>query len=380
MVPLLTKSVCIANKTISFQLHTRMLDLGAAGKARYYWMDTRKFRKSKAANVNFTACLDYWWAGIEAEDALDKDENQINLVLAEIYRVVRGKQTLQNTYLDAFPHSSADREPTNSNDYRDNQHDSRHTYVLPDDEEARIKELVARRLIEPIKAELDRLFLMAQPLPEDQAWLDQEYNSIVNTAQLALQADGRRGLQTHIQKVITPWIQKRRKRVIPERERRFLNLFSYECKVAYYTAYASAWMGLLPILKAEEALDPLSERLMRFWHHQNQPSQEEESTKPLDRWIFCGQVFALHPLSSFVLYEARHYLVLGALLGRPDYEALWANGQMATCSAYWDVVAMILIAGNEYKHARELGEARRGSKTTNNGDDSDYVDEDLTRR
>ncbi len=81
---------------------------------------------------------------------------------------------------------------------------------------------------------------------------------------------------------------------------RFVNLFSYECKVSFFTCYANAWVDLIPWLRKHRGLDKVSERFLRFWHNQN------PSTGGADgRDAFNGQVLALHPLSGFFMKDPR---------------------------------------------------------------------------
>jgi hypothetical protein len=73
---------------------------------------------------------------------------------------------------------------------------------------------------------------------------------------------------------LADWLKKLRKRGGQDRTRLFINMFSYECKVSFYLCYACAWLGLIPWLVANQGLDPMTERFLRFWHYQNQPTED----------------------------------------------------------------------------------------------------------
>jgi hypothetical protein len=132
--------------------------------------------------------------------------------------------------------------------------------------------------------------------------------------------------------------------------------------VAFYLCYASAWLGLIPWLVANQGLDPLSERFLRFWHYQNQPIEDPAAPTGGHRDVFCGQVLALHPLAGVVLTEPNHLQVIGNWFGHPDFEQLIRQSQDGSCAAYWEMVATLLVAAHEYHRSRERWDEKRGER------------------
>ena len=343
----------VFGRTFGFQLHSNKCDLGAAGIATYHWMDNRQFRRRKGG-PNFDACLDHYWTVMTAIEAHREYETQQSLVFAEIYRFVKGARTLQTIYCDAYPHERADKEieilPGSRRVTR--------THTIAQEDQNRIRQAIASRPVAFVKEELDQLLLVHKASPDDQPWINERFHAVIEDARAALAFGGRQGLQAHIANNVVPVNTKQRKRGKQDRERLFLNCLSYECKVAFHTAYANAWISILPELR----LDPLSERLHRLWHHQNQPSEENHVEKPSDRWMFGGQVLALHPLSPVVFDQLQHRIVLGRWLNHPDYESIVTTENHLETPEYRDFLEMILVAGNEYIHARESDKAHRGTK------------------
>ncbi|MFH1302702.1 MAG: hypothetical protein ABIK07_16690, partial [Planctomycetota bacterium] len=86
--------------TFPFELCHRNLSFGEAGQGEYYWMDGRQFRKG-AGGSNFRSCVDFWWACAEQANESDDFDNQVNLVLAEIYTLINTSRAMQHVFLDA---------------------------------------------------------------------------------------------------------------------------------------------------------------------------------------------------------------------------------------------------------------------------------------
>jgi hypothetical protein len=142
----------------------------------------------------------------------------------------------------------------------------------------------------------------------------------------------------------------------------FINMFSYECKVSFYLCYASAWLRLTSWLVANQGLDPLSERFLRFWHYQNQTIVDPAAPTGGHRDVFCGQVLALHPLAGVALSEPNHLQVIGDWIGHPEFEQLVRQRQDGSCAAYWEMVATLLVAAHEYHRSRERWDEKRGER------------------
>ncbi len=85
----------------TFDVWRRELDFGSAGRAPYYWMDRRLFRR-KNPSANFRACVDFWWTAVDSAGAAGVVENQQNLVLAECFPLVSTTRSLQDMVHPTF--------------------------------------------------------------------------------------------------------------------------------------------------------------------------------------------------------------------------------------------------------------------------------------
>lgn len=349
-------------QTFRFQLLHRTLDLGSAGPILYYWMDSRPFRR-RAGGPNYRACVDSWWADVELAGDTHLLENQLNLVLAECFPLVNTARSLQDVYRDAHLHGTADREVLfDSDDGRPVP--SRRTYSLPQDETRRLHALAQRRDGALVRSELEGLFLGTLPPLEELPAFQRALQAWAGNGIVALKNGGRDALRRYIHHELPPWITSYRKRGDDDRTRLFLNMFSYQCKVSFYLCYANAWIGLIRSLVDHHQLDPLSERFLRVWHYQNQPVEDPTAPGGGHRDVFCGQILALHPLSGIIFSESNHLQAIGRWIGHPDYEVLNQQDRVGACSAYWDMVATILIAAHEYDHSRDQWNATRGARGT----------------
>lgn len=348
------------NRRFAFELFFRELDFGPAGRAMYYWMDSRRFR-AKHPGPNFRACVDFWWTDVEMAGAAEETDNQVDLIFAECYPLVSTARSLQDIYIDAQLHKMADRQisPTNENDRRRVQ--AERTYSLPQDEVARLRRLAASRDVDCIRAELEGLFLGEIPPAHEMPAHKEAARAWIGNGLRAFHTGGRDGLRDYVGEV-GQWIEKYRKQGNQDRVRRFINRFGYECKVAFYVCHTSAWVGLVQKLVADGRLNVTGERFMRLWHHQNQ-SNDNGDVPGGARDVFCRQVLSLHPLSAIVQTDSSHLATIGRWLAHPDYETLQRTQRVGTCSAYGDMVATILQAAHEYDHARRHWETTRGRAT-----------------
>jgi hypothetical protein len=363
-----TAGLELGGQTFCFKVHHRELVLGSAGPAHYYWMDGREFRGRKPG-PNFRSVVDLWRKVIELGGADQDVDNQVTLVLAEAYPLVSTARSLQDVYVDAHLHASADRTfPVVEVGKKLVRLPPERTYQLPEDEVERLRAVAHARDRARVREELEGLFLGELPTEDDRPRYTEAARHWLGNGVVALKVGGREGLQAYLKTEVNTWMMKLRKRGSQDQVRTFLNLFSYECKVAFYFCYANAWIGLIPWLRENRGLDALSERLLRLWHHQNQPGEEPTGSPGETRDVFCGQVLALHPLSAIALNEPQHLQAIGAWVGHPDYEALHQQGQEGSSAEYWELVATILTAAHEYWHARDHWDATRGEKTIVSGD------------
>jgi hypothetical protein len=340
-------------RTFEFQVHERDLLFGRAGVARYFWMDGRQLRRG-AGGPNFQPSVDLWWHVVTQAGADRDSENEITLVLAECYPLINSAKTLQDIYVDAHLHAKADREYSFDDEDGVRQRRAERTYLLPDEDVERLRQIAHSRNTGLIRSELERLFLGELPPVEEMPAYTEAARRWIGNGIQALRTEGREGLQRYT-RTVDEWIRKYRRRGGIDRVRKFVNMFSYECKVAFYLCYANAWVGILQSLRRSGDLDALSERFMRLWHHQNCAADDSE----VHRDAFCGQILALHPLSAVVLTSPQHLAAIGQYLGLPDQEALIANGRIAATEEYWDMVSTILVAAHEYDRSRQRWDETR---------------------
>jgi hypothetical protein len=354
--------------TRSFRFHLlhRPLDLGDGLVIRYYWMDSRRFR-TRPLGPNYRACVDSWWADVEMAGHTDDPGNLATLVLAECFPLVNTSRSLQKIYRDAHLHEAADREW--NEDSGDGPRKKRvRSYSLPAEESRRLLALAGRRDADRVRSELERLFL--GPLPPEgqmdgyaqacQVWL---HNGVA-----AFRRGGCAALRGYVDAELAPWLDRYRRQSRDDRTRDFINMFSYQCKVAFYCCYANSWIGLTRRLVDDHGLDPPSERFLRLWHHQNQPTVDPSAPGGGRRDVFCGQVLALHPLSAILQEDPAHRAAIAAWIGHPDYEVLDRQGREVDCPEYWNLVASVLTAAREYRHAHQRWNDSRGVEKTSIAD------------
>lgn len=346
-----------AGRRFVFEVHQRSLLFGSAGEGMYYWMDGRQLRRGRAG-PNFRPCVDLWWHAVEEAGAAREAENEVDLVLAECYPLVNTARAVQDIYTDAQLYCIADREYSIVDEDGIRQRRSDRSYLLPDDECQRLNALAQTHDSEGIRRELERLFLGELPPSEEMPAYQEAVQAWIGNGICALRTEGREGLGRYTQ-TVDEWIRRLRRRGGAERVHRFLNMFAYECKVALYQCYCSAWVGILQWLAQNREPNVLGDRFMRLWHHQNRAADDAE----VYRDVFCGQVLALHPLSAVVLTSPQHLHVIGRWIGHPDYDALQSSGQIGSSAEYWNLVAMIMIAAHEYDWSRRRWEETRGQST-----------------
>ncbi|MFV1967238.1 MAG: hypothetical protein ACC628_17555 [Pirellulaceae bacterium] len=352
-----------AGRQFDFQVDERDLQFGRAGEGKYYWMDGRPFRHRRGrSGPNFRACVDLWWHAVEEAGAAAEIDNQIQLVHAECYPLVNTAKSVQDIFVDAHLHHTADRE------YRIDEDDGRkrcseRTYLLPEDECERLRAVAHSRDLNRIRGELEGLFLGELPSTDEMPAYREAARAWIGNGVVEFRKGGHEGLQQYTQ-TVDEWIRKLRRRGGLDRVRRFLNMFSYECKVAFYGCYCSAWVEILKWLSQNREANTLGDRFMRLWHHQNRALESED----VRRDVFCGQVLALHPLSAVILTSPQHLTAIGGWIGHADYESITCVGRIADCPEYWSLVATIMTAAHEYDRSRCRWEELRGKATDVNTD------------
>ena len=338
----LTVPVSRLGHQFEFRLHTRPLALGPDIRVQYYWMDSSLFRrfKSEPSFAAFRTVLGHWAATLRADAAWDLDD-EIHYVAAQCYPLVAEAKSLQDVYKDAYL------KPKSTNPTADS---------LPDDARKRIRRVVRERDAGLVRAELDHVLGRFEPPARLMPLLREAFRRWVGNGVVELRRAGNDGLEPFLAEVDT-WIARYRKKGGNPWVRHFVNLFSYECKVSFFTCYASAWMALIPWLRQHHGLDPVSERFLRFWHHQN-----VSTGGAAGRDAFDGQVLALHPLSGFFMKDPALRAVAGRFFGTSAYDRALTQGKASSSKAYWDLVGAILTAAHLYRNALDRQERGRGTR------------------
>ncbi len=234
-------------------------------------------------------------------------------------------------------------------------------YTLPEEEVTRLRRLAESHDLGSIRAELESLFLGELPPRREMLSFQEAAKAWIGNGIRALRAGGRQGLRGYVPEV-GELLARYRRQGDQGRVRRFINMFGYECKLAFYLCHTSAWAGLVQKLAAAGELNAVGERFMRLWHNQNQVVEDDSEGPGEHRDVFCGQVLSLHPLSAIVQTDAIYLARIGQWLAHPHYEELCRDNRVALCPAYWDVVAVVLEAAHEYQHARRHWESTRGGR------------------
>lgn len=352
-----TITVKEGDRSFDFQLHQREIFFGRAGTGQYFWMDGRQFRHG-TAGPNFRPCIELWWHVVEQAGKARDHATELALVLAECYPLVNTAKAVQDVYIDAHLHPRADREHVYIKEDQTRQRRSERTDMLAEEDVERLRLVAHSGDTNQVRLELEGLFRGQSPPSEEMPAFVEAVQAWTGNGIVALRREGRDGLRRYT-RTVDEWLHKLRKRGGIDRVRMFLNMFSYECKVAFYYCYANAWIGILPQLQQMGELDSLGERFMRLWHHQNQPPEGAE----VHRDIFSGQIPALHPISAVILTSPQHLEVIGRYIGRQDYDELQASGAYLQCSEYRDMVATILVAAHEYDRSHRRWEDQRGQGT-----------------
>jgi hypothetical protein len=366
-----TATLRLGGDNYTFRLFTRSLRLGEYGTVQYYWMDSSQFRcgHTKESAGNFRSVIDFWAAAMRHMGLGQDLEQQVHHVLAVCYGLRGRCKSLQSVYRDAYLAPNSVRADTAS---------------LPDDVRQRIQQVVRSRDRFRVQQELDAVLGRFEPPAEEMPRLQEACRHWVGEGVCRLRQHGEDGLQRFLRD-LDCWLAKFRKRS-DRWLRHFINLFAYEYKVAFFTCYANAWVGLIPWLRANRGLDSFSERFLRCWHNQNQPvdlpygqapggilypnrqgvlvaeaddkggwtsrrlSLQTEQIGPTHvRDVFSGQVLSLHPLSGFVMKDPALCAIAGRFFASAEDGLALERGHAALCDAYWDFVGAILSAARLYR-------------------------------
>ena len=323
-------------------------------------MQLAHFYRPEGTLSNVRPSIDLWWHLVERGSVAREVGNEINLFLAECYPLINTSKAMQEVYKDAHLHRGADREVVFFEEGEIRKRRADRIDMLPEEDVECLRKIAHSRDTNLIHAELNRLFRGPSPPAKEMPAFDDAAEAWFGNGIVALRRGGRDGLQRFLL-TVDHWVCKLRKRGSIDRVRMFLNRFSCNCKIAFYSCYSNAWVGIFQLLQKMGELDLLGERFMRMWHYQTPPAQGQQD-------IFCGQIPALHPLSAIVLTSPQHLEVIGRYIGRPDFDELQASGAFAQTKEYWEMVATFLVAAHEYDRSRRRWEVQRKLPTQTNSE------------
>ena len=335
-----------AGREFDFRICQRELTVGVPSKVLYYWMNSAQLRQG-TGGPNFRPCVDLWWHVAEQEGQEKDLDNLANLVLAECYPLINTSKGMQDVYVDAQLSRTADRDYSFSKVNNVRMASSVRTHQLSTDECQRLREIAFTRDWTKIRSEFEQLFLGEQPSEEELPAFNEAAQSWIGNGIVEFKKGGHQGLQNYAA-TLDEWIVKLRKQGQIERVHRFLNRFSHTCKIAFYTCYCSAWVGILQWLEHNCEPNVVGDRLMRLWHNQNRGDHSAENKSD----VFHGQVLALHPLSGIMHSSPEHLTTIGQWFGHREYDSIMSAGKAEKCDEYWSLVGSILIAAHEYSGSR----------------------------
>ena len=258
---------------------------------------------------------------------MDDPAEQEHYVIAACYPLVCRNKSTQSIYIDAV---------------LDRIGSYRLDVTLPDEARARIREIIQSRDRDRVGLELDATLARFEPPTQERPQLQVTFEHWLNKGVAAL----RQGDDDFVGflKEFDRWMVAQSQRSSDDSTRTFLNMFAYEAKAAFYLCYANAWIDLIPWLKEQRGLDLVSERFLRFWQYQNQPSTGQDGR--IRRDVFSGQVLALHPLSGFFMKDEALCAVAGRFFASSEHDTIMQTGKADDDPTYWDFVGALLNAGN----------------------------------
>ncbi len=339
----LTVPISVLNHSFEFKLETRPLTLDTGVKVQYYWMDSSFFRRFKSEDsfTTFQTVVGHWGTAMRATGVGGEIDQQIQYVTAICYPLIAEAKSLRDVYKDAYL------KPKTTNPTADS---------VPDDVRKRIRRVVRERDVTLLRTEFDRALGRFTPRGALTPLLQEAFRRWVGRGVTELRRAGNDGLELFLRE-IDAWIGQYRKKGGNVWVRHFVNLFCYECKVSFFTCYANVWVDLIPWLRENHGLDAVSERFLRFWHHQNDNLGGVEG-----RDVFNGQVLALHPLSGFFMKDPALMALAGRFFGSTAYNRVFQQGKVASSAAYWELVGAILTAAYLYRGALDRQKRNRGTR------------------
>ncbi|MEJ7636828.1 MAG: hypothetical protein WKF75_02265, partial [Singulisphaera sp.] len=323
------------NRNVSFELQGRPFTFAAlfapprarTRGASHLLLDERRRLRRRPPGPNFP-CVDHWWAAMEMIGG-GRDRHPDQPGLGRVLPLVNTARSLQDVYLDARLAPDVGRRYSTARWGDRSVGIAGSPFSLPADEADRLRAVAHARDTVLVRDRARNVFLGPSPVPSEMPAFEREAYAWIRGGVDALAAGDAAGLAAHVA-TLGRKIAGLRRRGGDDRSRRFLNRFAYQSKVAFYLCYANAWIGLIPRLRAHRGLDAAGERLLRLWHHQNQPGDDDTAGPGGGRDAFCGQVLSLHPLSAFVMNDPAHLQALGAWIAHPEHHRLVAHDRVGT--------------------------------------------------
>lgn len=351
-------TISLNGRNFDFDLCHRTLDIAEPGlpPVEHYWMPVGPIHAGGGLNVK--SCIDLWWTSMAAEGLTTYRfgmgiatlqqvyANHINYALARLYERVAKSKNRQEILVDAYARGAS--HPTELRVRND----------LDEETGRQLRNLATSRDMNDIAREIEKALGGQFPTSIEQPDYDAAFDYWMAGAVEALRLGGTWGLKRFLDEVLVPQFEKviRRgpKKAGTRHLRRFVNMVTYEAKVAFMTCYANAWVHLLPRLRQHHALNVPSAHLLRLWHHQTLTA---DGRRP----AFFGHVLALHPISILLLNQPDYLTVLGRYLKSTLHLRSDANIDNSQNDAYWNLVGATLTAMHEYTQQRERDRSRHST-------------------
>lgn len=309
-----------------FHLQRRPIQLNDELTVQYYWMDVSDLRKGHRASSkglqNLTNCIELW-RHIVGHAQEDRNPRVIwSYLLARCYLIWAQSKGQQAIYSDAFASQASQQRFID------------HPFELP-------LESVTR---ETVGGHLQSLLEGDIPTEAEQRFAEQIIFGAIQPGIQRFLHDGERGLEENLVE-LEAWYQSTRQRG-DVRTKRSLNLLTYASKLHFYECYANAWIAIRNRLECD-GLDQKSLLFLELWHGQDyEPQAGGRPPGPLG-----GLILALHPISGYMMRDARLRRACGELLEDLTSEN-YGQPEVAQWDSYRNFLGALVIAADQ--HQRDL--------------------------
>lgn len=307
----------VDGRDFTFDLCRRVLDFNLDEPLDYFWMNASAIRNPlKSGDGNVKACFGFWYACMQHKGYLNSDDAVFNLVLASHYLQICTNKSLQYVYQDAFLNQLQDARIYGASSQKAGDETS-----LSAADRAQIRSVVEARDRLKLKQEFDGVFGLLQVPEESRSWLDNEFADKMAKGIARFRSNGLAGIVEYTAEVSADLCRRRRRSdaKMAASMRNFINLFSYNAKVAFHVCFANAWQSIIPTLAHAYGLDKPSIRFLSLWHQLNpgvevspkkqkvgrisssDPNSPQDGVFHAD--VFSGQILSLHPISAFIMKD-----------------------------------------------------------------------------